>query len=73
VERRAYICLKCEPPRRDFMSATDEKEPRCPQHGKMIRQANMPYKDPRPPKPPPKPRQQRGRGARGAGGRRSRG
>lgn len=53
TERRAYICLKCDPPVRTF-AAKDEKEPRCSTHGKMTRQANLPYTRPEPGKLPRK-------------------
>lgn len=72
-ERRAYICMKCEPPNRTFLAPGEKEPPKCPHHGKMIRQANVPYTDPRPPKPEPAPKPSpRGRSARAADGRRGR-
>lgn len=46
-ERWAFICYTCDPVRRVFlMSAPETKNniPHCPQHGKMDRQPNRPYR-----------------------------
>lgn len=52
-ERRAYVCLdpKCDPPRRVFLRPGEKAPPRCPDHGPMQRQANVPYSRPDTSKP----------------------
>lgn len=45
-ERRCYVCDRCYKdgrPLRIFILA-GEKEPRCPEHGKMRREHNKPYR-----------------------------
>jgi hypothetical protein len=48
-QRRAYICPHpaCVPPQRRFAGQNDP-EPRCPEHGRMIPQTNVPYVKPDP-------------------------
>lgn len=45
-ERRAYVCAHKDHgtnPPRIFVIPGDPEPPRCPEHGKMIRQTNLPY------------------------------
>ena len=51
MDRNAWICQKCDPPRRVFVLPGDPSPPRCKEHGKMIRQINVPYKRPDTSKP----------------------
>jgi hypothetical protein len=48
-QRRAYVCDKCyaaKTPLRIFLTAADEKPPRCPVHGKMRLERNKSYRPP---------------------------
>lgn len=52
--RRAFLCLHkdCVPPRRVFLRPGEPEPPNCPDgHGKMQRQANVPYARPDTSKP----------------------
>jgi hypothetical protein len=43
-ERRCYICLKCQPTLRVFLLPGETELPRCPEHGRMTREPNRPYR-----------------------------
>jgi hypothetical protein len=46
IERRAYVCTHKDHvvyAYRVFLMPGDPEPPRCPEHGKMQRQANAPY------------------------------
>lgn len=52
--RLAYVCqhASCVPPHRVFLAPGDPEPPNCPDgHGKMQRQANVPYSRPDTSKP----------------------
>lgn len=45
-ERTAYVCEKCYKDKRPYRIFTLEGEPvpKCPEHGKMTRESNHPYR-----------------------------
>jgi len=47
-ERRAYVCYSKDGAihHRVFLLPGDDEPPRCPEHGRMKRQANVPYRQP---------------------------
>lgn len=48
-ERRAYVCFTKEGVlhQRVFLMPGDPEPPKCPTHGKMLRQTNLSYMKPR--------------------------